>query len=365
MNLRDLFLRVRALAAPRRVERELDEELAFHVERETQKNVAEGLSPSAARTRALARFGSVPLVADQIIDARGTAVVDDLARDILYAFRTFHRAPVAALTIVATVGLGLGLMSVVFTVYNTIFLRADAVRSPRELFAVERRTGPDASLPFTWPEYDAIRRETSVFTDAFAMLRPVRTRIEDRLANSVLVTGNFFQVLGVQAALGRPLTPEDDQRFAGRPVIVLSHRGWNKLFAGNPTVIGRSLLVNGVPYEIVGVMPKDFRGLGILPPDYWAPHCPCLRSRGVRREPACHRHIMRARRVGSRIPRRPSRSDRDTQNGLSRATGWHLRCRSASSRQSQLAIWFQLTNVRVASGEERCHRRRQELDSIA
>ena len=207
------------------------------------------------------------LAADQCRDARGTAFVDDLARDILYAFRTFRRAPLAALTIVATVALGLGLVTVVFTVYNTIFLRVDAVRSPGELFAVERPTGPgaDASLPFTRPEYEAMRRETSVFTDAFAMLRPVRTRIEGRPVSSALVTGNFFQVLGVQAALGRPLTPGDDERFAGRPVIVLSHRGWNKLFAGDPAVIGRSVLVNGLPYEIVGVMPEDFRGLGILP----------------------------------------------------------------------------------------------------
>jgi predicted permease len=273
LNLRDLFLRVRALAAPRRVERELHEELAFHIERETQRHIAAGLSPVDARTRAIARFGSVASAADQCRDARGTAFIDDLARDILYASRTFRRAPLAAVTIVATVGLGLGLISVVFTVYNTFFLRADAVRSPGELFAVERRTGPraDASLPFTWPEYDAMRRETSVFTDAFAMLRPVRTRIEGRLATSALVTGNFFQVLGVQAALGRPLMPGDDERFAGRPVIVLSHRGWQKLFAGNPAVIGQSLLVNRLPYEIVGVMPEDFRGLGILPPDYWAP----------------------------------------------------------------------------------------------
>jgi len=193
--------------------------------------------------------------------------------DILYAFRTFRRAPLAVLTIVATVGLGLGLMSVVFTIYNTIFLLADAVRSPGELFAVERRTGPgtDASLPFTWSDYDAIRRETTVFTDAFAMLPSVRTRIDGRVANCALVTGNFFQVLGVRAALGRALTPGDDQRFAGRPVIVLSHSGWQKLFAGDPAVVGRSLLVNGRPYEIVGVTPEDFRGLRILPPDYWAP----------------------------------------------------------------------------------------------
>ena len=226
MNLRDAFLRLRALLAPHRVERELDEELAFHIERETQKHIAAGLSPADARIRAMARFGPVPLAADQCRDARRTGLVHDLARDILYAFRTFRRAPLAALTIVATVALGLGLVTAVFSLYNTIFLRADAVRSPGELFAVERRTGSGAaaSLPFTWPEYDALRRETSVFTDAFAMLSSVRTRIEGRLANCALVTGNFFQVLGVQAALGRPLTPGDDQRLLGRPVIVLSHK---------------------------------------------------------------------------------------------------------------------------------------------
>ena len=272
MNIRDLFLRIRALVAPHRVERELDEELAFHIERETQKHIAAGLSPTDARTRARARFGPVPLAADQCRDARGTNVVDDLTRDILYAFRTFRRAPLTAITIVATVALGLGLITVVFTIYNLAFLRLDAVRSPGELFVVERPTAPgaDASLPFTRAEYDAIRRETAVFTDAFAMLR-LRTRIDGRPVNTALVTGNFFPVLGVHAALGRSLTPDDDERSAGRPVIVLSHRGWNKLFAGDPLVIGRSVRVNGLPYEIVGVMPDGFRGLGIGPPDYWAP----------------------------------------------------------------------------------------------
>jgi predicted permease len=272
MTLRDLLLRVRALATPRRVERELDDELAFHIEREMQKHLADGLNPADARARALARFGPVPLIADQCRDNRGTAFIDALARDVLYAFRTFRRAPLAALTIVATVGLGLGMVSVVFTMYSTIYLRTDAVRSPDELFAVKRSTGPgpDASLPFTRREYEAMRRETSIFADAVAMLRPVPARIEGRRVTSDLVTGNFFQVLGTQPVLGRPLMPEDDERL-GRPVIVLSHKGWHKLFAGDPTVIGRRVRVNGLPYEIVGVMPEDFRGLGILAPDYWGP----------------------------------------------------------------------------------------------
>ena len=144
------------------------------------------------------------LAADECRDARGIALVDDLARDILYAFRTFHRAPLVALTIVGTVALGLGLVAAVFAVYNMIFLRVDAVRSPGELFAVERQAGPgaDARLPFTRSDYDAMRRETSVFTDAVAMLRPVGTRMEGRPVSATLVTGNFFRCWGSRPRSG-------------------------------------------------------------------------------------------------------------------------------------------------------------------
>src|SRR5688572_13288701 len=273
MTLRDLVFRLRALLLPRRGDRDLDEELACHGERETQKHVARGVSPADARREAHTRFGPVPLAADECRDARGTAGVDDLVRDVLYAFRTFRRAPLVALTIVATVALGLGLVTVAFTFYNVGFLRVDAVRSPDELFAVERPTAPGAETlrRFTRREYDAMRRETNVFTDVFATIRAVRVRIDGRTASSALVTGNFFQALGVSAVLGRSLTPDDDEPGAARPVIALSHRGWLRLFAGDPGVVGRGVHINGSPYEVVGVMPEDFRGLAIGPPDYWAP----------------------------------------------------------------------------------------------
>jgi len=267
-----MFLRIRALVAPRRIERELQEELAFHLERETQKYLAAGLSPVDARAVARARFGAAPLAADRCRDARGIGFIDDAVRDILYALRTFRRAPLAALTIVGTVALGLGLITMAFTLYSTLFLRSDAVQNPAELVAVERPTRARAdALSFTRAEYEAMRRETRVFTDAVAMMWPVRTRFEGRLVTGSLVSGNFFQTLGVRAALGRPLVAGDDQRFAGRSVIVLSHVGWKKLFAADPMVIGRSVRLNGAPYEIVGVMPDGFRGLSILAADYWAP----------------------------------------------------------------------------------------------
>ena len=272
MTRRDAWLRVRALFAPRRTERELHDELAFHIERETQKQVASGVSPAAARARALARFGSMPLAADQCRDVRGTSAIDALARDVAYAWRTFRRAPLAAATIVGTVALGLGLVTVVFTLFNFSFLRVDAVRNPHELYSVQEpdRSGGESQRPLTRADYDAIRTETSVFADVAAVLPRVRTRVDGRVVSGALVTGNFFEMVGVDAVRGRVLTRDDD-RMNGRPVVVLSHRGWGKLFATDPNVIGRTVRINGVPLEVAGVLPEDFRGLSLAPPDYWAP----------------------------------------------------------------------------------------------
>ncbi|MCA1559725.1 MAG: ABC transporter permease [Acidobacteria bacterium] len=272
MNLRDFRLRVRALIAPRRVERELDEELAFHIERETQKLVATGLNLKDARARARVRFGSASLAAEECRDARGTAFIDTSVRDVLYALRSFRRTPTVALAIVGTVALGLGLVGAAFTIFNHMVFRVDAVRDPGALFAVERpRSGSSNRVRFTLPQYEALRRENDVFSDAFARLVDIDSRIDGRMMAGELVTGNFFEVLGVTAALGRTLTPADDVRQGGRQVIVLSHKGWSRLFANAPDIVGRSVIVSGFRYEIVGVMPERFRGLGLTPPDYWAP----------------------------------------------------------------------------------------------
>ena len=272
MTLRSLKLRARALFARRRTERDLDEELAFHIERETQKHLASGLSPAEARMRARARFGSVAVAADECRDERGTAFVDSLMRDVLYAWRSFRRAPLVALTIVATVGLGLGLVTVVFTILNAFVFLPDAVRNPQEMFAVERpgvKVSEDAGGIFTRAQYDALVRETDVFAGAFASGPDVDRWIEGRRMEGSLVTGNFFQVLGAGAARGRTFAPADDE--AARQVIVLSHRAWERHFASDPGVLTRPVLVNGVPFQVIGVMPDGFRGLTIAPPDFWTP----------------------------------------------------------------------------------------------
>src|SRR5688572_5729447 len=190
--------------------------------------------------------------------------------DISYAFRSLRKSPLASLTIVVTVALGLGMVASVFTFLNVFLFRADNVPNIHELFGVERpRTAEGDLVRLTRPVYESLRRETAVFTDVFAMVPETDSRVNGRTMGGSLVTGNFFQVLGVGAAQGRVLTPADDD--ARQPAVVLSDRGWSSHFANDPAVIGRSFLINGLRYDIVGVMPRGFRGLMVGAPDYWAP----------------------------------------------------------------------------------------------
>jgi predicted permease len=199
--------------------------------------------------------------------------LDTTLRDVAYGVRGFTRAPMASATIVFTVGLGLGLVAAAFTLLNMLLFRVDYVPDVHEMYALDRpRSSGGGDDPFTRPQFDALRRETSVFADAFAQVADVNSRLDGRNVFGTFVTGNAFQVLRVHAARGRALTPADDEPGGERPVMVLSDRGWDRLFGRDAAVVGRSLLVNNVSFEIVGVMPDGFRGLASGPPDdYWAP----------------------------------------------------------------------------------------------
>ncbi len=269
MTLRDLPLRARALFRPGRVEQELNDELSFHIERETRKLIDEGVAPAAARARAQARFGSTALAADQCRDERGTAIIDNTIGDLQYALRTFAKAPLASCTIVGTVAVGLGLVAMVFTVFNTLVFRADNVPDISEMYEVVRPGDNGGQL--TRPVFDAMQAEISVFTDAYATANSIDLRVDGRMMAVSLVTGNFFQIVRVNPVMGRGLAPEDDERSGGAPVIVLSHKGWDRHFNRDPNVIGRAVLIHDAPFTIIGVAPEGFRGLEVSAPDFWAP----------------------------------------------------------------------------------------------
>jgi predicted permease len=264
--------RLRSLLHHRRREADLREELQLHLDREAERLQASGMAPEAARIEALRTFGAVERTKDECRDARGTALVDGVVRDVRFTMRSLRRAPLAALTIVVTVGLGLGLVTVVFTVLNAFLFRADGVRSPHELFVVDRQrpTATEADTFTTRLGYDALLRETHVFSGAFATTPDVDAWIDGTRREGRLVTGNFFEILGVAAARGRPLA-ESDETPGRPPVLVLSHRAWSQHYASDPGIVGRTIRVNGASFQIVGVMPETFRGLEFAAPDYWAP----------------------------------------------------------------------------------------------
>ena len=244
-------------------------------------------------------------------------VSESVARDVRYACRQLLRAPLAALTIVVTVGLGLGLVAAVYTILNAMVFRVDEVRNPHELFSVERQPSAIAQAElFDYEQYEALLRDTNVFTDAFASTADVSVWIEGVRREGRVVTGNFFGVLGVGAELGRALTASDDE--PGRPpVLVLSHRAWVQHYDSDPAVVGSSYRVNGTLFQVVGVMPDGFRGLEIVAaPDFWAPYSLAdqLRERAGRR--VRRSHDRRAARAGG-VARAGARrsSSRGTRSG--------------------------------------------------
>jgi predicted permease len=264
--------RLRSLVFHRQREADLREELQFHLDREAERLQAMGLSPEAARAQAWRAFGGVEQTKEECRDMRGRALLDGIVRDVRFAARSLRRAPLVSMTIVATVGLGLGLMTSVFTICNTLLFRADDVRAPHELFAVVRQQAVRRETDtFTTREgYEALLRETRVFSGAFATTTDVAAWIEGVKREGRLVSGNAFDVLGVDAARGRALTTLDDE--AGRPpVLVLSHRSWEQHYGSDPGLIDRTVRVNGAEFRVVGVMPEGFRGLEFAAPDYWAP----------------------------------------------------------------------------------------------
>ena len=272
MNLRDLTLRARALFAPTRAERDLRDELQFHIERETSKLIDDGMTADEARLKAHARFGSITVAADECRDERGTAFIDNTIGDIQFALRTFRRSPLTSFTIVATVAIGLGVVAMLFTVLNILIFRTDSVPDINEMYSVERpQQAEDDASPFTRARFEALREETNVFAGAYASVNELDLRVDGRIMAVNLVSGGFFHAVAVKPVMGRAIGADDDDRAGGNPVLVLSHPGWQRHFNGDPNVLGRTVLVSGAPFEIIGVMPEGFRGLQVSAPDFWAP----------------------------------------------------------------------------------------------
>jgi predicted permease len=265
------------------VAREVDDELEFHLEMRTRKLIAAGHSPEAARQEALRQFGDVTSVRQTCVTLdmerdramRRIDFVDELRQDLAYAFRTLRRNPAFAGVIVLMLALGIGANTAIFTLINAVVLRPLPVASPERLVAIGETdrigslsvsTGPQADI-ISYPLYVDIRDNNRVVSGLLASGRTGRLDVIVGDSGTTaehprgrFVSGNYFSVLGVPALIGRTFSGEEDRSIGGSPVTVISHGYWTRRFDRDPSVIGRTVLVNGTRLTIIGVTPVYFAG---------------------------------------------------------------------------------------------------------
>ena len=268
--LSGFLVRLKALLFRRRMNAELDEEMRYHLERDTERNVARGMTTTDAAAAARRSFGNLTVAAEQARDVWRWLWLEELRQDVHYAARSFRRAPSLVATVAITVGVGLGLLVTTFTLFNAYVLRPLPVRDPYALYDVGWRARNGAFHTFTHDQYARITRADVGFSQTFGY-RNLFTRVNGRAMVGQLVSGNYFDMLGVPPALGRVMTPADDATRGAGPVIVLSHDTWLVQFGGDSGVVGRHMRLNGVQLTIIGVAPKGFGGLSEWPYEFWVP----------------------------------------------------------------------------------------------
>jgi putative ABC transport system permease protein len=259
-----LRARLRALLRRTAADRELSEEIRFHIDLETEKNIKLGLPPDEARRVAMSHFGGVQRVREEHRDVRRLQWIEDFVGDARFAFRSLRRTPGLAGTAVLTLALGIGANVAIFSAVNAVVLQPLPFPSPGRLVVIteenpEKHWHLNIAAPANYLDW---RDGVSDFTDAMGYYDGVGQttmtgRGEPRLLASVTSTGSFFNVLGVRAAIGRTFTDEETWR-SGTHVAVLSDRAWREQFGADPSIVGQTITLNGATTQVIGVMPSGF-----------------------------------------------------------------------------------------------------------
>ena len=278
-----MVTRVAGLFRRQQHEAEMSEELRAHLEALTQRNVAAGMSPEAARFAALRTFGGVEQIKERARDERRSAWGEHLLQDVRYALRQLRKAPGFALVIVLSLAFGIGASTATFGVLNEVLLKSLAVRSPEELVRFRWHAGPRGMTPadsygfgefgLSLPAFERFRADNATLSDIFAFGGvPAGYVMVDGAAENCswrLVSGGFYSGLGVQAVLGRVITHADDQASAA-PAAVISYRYWSQRFGRDPAVLGKTIVLRNLTATIVGVTPGDFM-VGEPAADFYLP----------------------------------------------------------------------------------------------
>jgi len=287
--LSDVRYRLRALFSRASVERELEDELWFHIEHEAEKYERQGMSREEALRRARVEFGGIEQTKEASRDVRGTVRLESVVRDLRFAIRSLRSRPAFTVTIIATLALGIGANTAIFTLVDALVLRPLPVPHPEQLVIVgdpaaaawdANAYGGPVTDYVSFPLYQDVRARNTVFTDMYANGASGILDVEvgagidatAEQAHARFVTGNFFAVLGVSAYAGRTFTAAEDQAPREDPVVVLTFDYWQRRFSGSRAAIGTVMRVNDVAVTIIGVTPPGFRGDIVGQPlDFWLP----------------------------------------------------------------------------------------------
>jgi predicted permease len=270
----NFFHRLRTHFHKKELDQDLSEELAFHIEQETEENISAGMSAEEARYAAMRKFGGIDQVKEECRDAWGLRFIDTLLQDLRFGLRMLTKSPGFTAVAVITLALGIGLNTAIFSLYHDTILARLPVDRPQELVQLTWLQGPEIGTTFNWPDYEPLLAPQSALPGLFAYLTEDMNLRAGNLSERVraqLVTGSYYPTLGVKAFLGRTLAADDDLRAAS-PVAVISYGYWARRFGFDPAVIGRTVYLNRTPFTVVGVAPPDFYGLNRLaPPDITCP----------------------------------------------------------------------------------------------
>jgi predicted permease len=283
-RIRAFFSRLGGLLNKRRADQELSSEMESHVQLHIEDNLRSGMTPEQARREALMKLGGVEQTKESYRERRGLPFLDLLWQDLRFAARMLLKNPGFTLVAIFTLALGIGGNTAVFSAMNAVLLRNLPLPNPQQLVYLRVPDGqPDGAsntgngdTSFSDPVFEALRKEHAVFSDLMAYAPLSEDKVAVRIgelpeeAEGDMVSGNFFSGLGVSFALGRGFSVEDETAHA--PVAVLSYSYWNGRFARNPSVLGQTFYVKGVPVEIVGVAAQSFYGLEpASSTDFWIP----------------------------------------------------------------------------------------------
>src|SRR6202049_134521 len=275
-SVRRFLNRLFSSATRRAQEERLREEIAEHIALQTAENLHAGLSPVEARRQAMLKFGGVEAMKQDYRAERGLPFFENLLGDLRNAARTIAPMPGRAAVIIVSLAIGIGVNTTIFSwIQMILFQPLPAVTGASNFLLVEPRSDTAGYPGASWLEYRDLQTQVPALRDVVAsQMVPFNVGEPGKTerTHGQLVSGNYFSALGLKPAIGRFIRPEEAERSATEPVVVISYDYWQTRFRASPTALGQTLRVNDRDLIVIGVAPRDFQGTMVpLKFELWVP----------------------------------------------------------------------------------------------